>query len=309
MTLLNGFLVRNVDAIHRITIQTLAYIVGSALLTSIILLSVVGVDGGRTFTAAELWRIGLSISTIAPALICPVVAFSMSKLAQELRTTHKQLVTLAERDTLTGLLDRRGFDSAGAQAFAEARRLGQPAVALMCDIDVFKSINENYGRDFGDVVLKEVAQLIQKSIGNREAVLSRQGGDDFAIFLSGVDEDEGAKIAEGLRAACEALGLFKSDRIIARLSMSIGVASRNSGETRLRDLMGRAEAALYQAKSGGRNLVVSASNATASRGSLGYHQPGSRLLAARALNRPGSIQHLADDATGQPVLMRLRPLN
>ena len=68
---------------------------------------------------------------------------------QDLRETHDELANLARKDALTGLLNRRGFDAAAAEAFAEARSLGRPISALMCDIDAFKALNDQYGHEFG----------------------------------------------------------------------------------------------------------------------------------------------------------------
>ena len=169
----------------RIGVQTLVSILGSLALTALLTFLFVGVDSSKRYTVAELWRIGLSISTIAPALICPLIAFRMSKLVRDLRTAHDELADLAGKDTLTGLMNRRGFDAAAVHVFAEARRLGQPIVAIMCDIDMFKDINDRYGHDVGDIVLIDVAQIIRRSVGARSAVLGRQGGDEFADPAAG----------------------------------------------------------------------------------------------------------------------------
>jgi predicted signal transduction protein with EAL and GGDEF domain len=151
----------------RIGVQTLVSILGSLAVTALLIFLFVGVDSSRTFTVAELWRIGLSISAIAPALICPLIAFRMSKLVRDLRTAHDELADLAGKDTLTGLMNRRGFDAAAVHVFAEARRLGQPIVAIMCDIDMFKDVNDRYGHDVGDIVLIDVAQIIRRAVGAR----------------------------------------------------------------------------------------------------------------------------------------------
>jgi len=116
----------------------------SVFLTSLTIALVIGVDPHKTLTAADLWRFGLGISVTAPALICPAVSLRTAKVLQRMRKAHAELVDLAEKDTLTGLLNRRGFDAAAASVLAEARRLSQPITALMCDIDMFKDINDKY---------------------------------------------------------------------------------------------------------------------------------------------------------------------
>lgn len=257
MVAFDGFWPRNVELLRRVSIQTVVSIVASAFLTSVMIVLFVGVDTSRTITFGDLWRIGLSISTIAPALICPFLALLMSKHVEGMRRTHEELVNLAWRDSLTGWLNRRGFDGAAAHAIAEARRSGQPIAALMCDIDLFKALNDACGHDVGDTALRTVAQTIQMSVRGHAAVLGRQGGDEFAILLPGVDIEEAARIAEGLRVACEAQAFDPQD-CFAQLTISIGAAADSSDEAQLGSLLGRADAALYRAKRAGGNLVVPA---------------------------------------------------
>jgi len=260
----------------RIGVQTLVSILGSLAVTALLTFLFVGVDSSKTYTVAELWRIGLSISTIAPALICPLIAFRMSKLVRDLRTAHDELADLAGKDTLTGLMNRRGFDAAAVHVFAEARRLGQPIVAIMCDIDMFKDINDRYGHDVGDIVLIDVAQIIRRSVGARSAVLGRQGGDEFAILLPGVDLEDAAAIAEGLRQACERRSAVRPDDA-GRVTLSLGVATTESSrETNLRAILKQADAALYEAKRGGRNLVVAFSSIVARQGPPDRRKPARR---------------------------------
>ena len=103
---------------------------------------------------------------------------------------------------MTGLLNRRGLDLAAARAFATARHTGAPVAVLMCDIDFFKSINDRFGHEFGDVVLTRVAEVIRTALGNRVAALGRHGGEEFAILLPNADFDEAREIAETVRLAC-----------------------------------------------------------------------------------------------------------
>ena len=255
MIVLRGSMPGPTDLARRIAGQTVISIVASVILTSVTVVLFVGLDAARTFTASQLWRISLSILMIAPALVGVIVAFHMSRVIQDLRKTHDEAVKLAKKDTLTGLLNRRGFDEAAALALAEARPMGQPITALMCDIDMFKAINDEYGHDCGDIALRGVAQMMQASFGGRAAVLGRQGGDEFAILLPGVDVEEASRIAEGLREDCQALSVVRQGRV-ARVTLSVGIATECSGEAQLQTLMRRADAALLQAKRGGRNLVV-----------------------------------------------------
>jgi len=141
---------------------------------------------------------------------------------------------------------------------------------------VQKDINDRYGHDVGDIVLIDVAQIIRRSVGARSAVLGRQGGDEFAILLPGVDLEDAAAIAEGLRQACERRSAVRPDDA-GRVTLSLGVATTESSrETNLRAILKQADAALYEAKRGGRNLVVVFSSIVARQGPPDRRKPARR---------------------------------
>lgn len=276
MIALDGCWPRHAGLIRRITIQALTSITASAFLTSVIMGLFVGLSARGAPAATELWQIGLSIWAIAPALICPLIAFRMSSLMQDLRTTHEELLYLATMDPLTGLLNRRGFDAVATQAFDDARHSGQPISALMCDIDAFKALNDKYGHDAGDMALRNVAQMIRESVGNRAAVVGRQGGDEFVILLPGVNVEEAAWIAESLRGAFEARALAQQDRA-AQCTVSVGTATELSGEAELRTLLRNADAALYRAKRAPRYVLLPAPGPYGHRESTPHIQSSPKL--------------------------------
>jgi len=140
-----------------------------------------------------------------------ITAIRMRQTLTGLKITHEELVSLAMIDGLTGLLNRPGFDAVAADAFEETRRLGQPVSVLVCDIDAFRRLNERYGHEAGDRALKNLAEVLEESIGRRSAILGRQGGDEFAIFLPGIDLKAAITIAEGLCEACEARALVQQE--------------------------------------------------------------------------------------------------
>jgi diguanylate cyclase (GGDEF)-like protein len=257
---------RNVRIFRRITIQIIGAVFASAFLTSVTIVLFVGVGANGTVTAAELWQIALPVAPIPP-LICLLIAFRMSKPAEDLRQMYEELLDLALKDSLTELLNRRGFDAAAAQVFAEARRLGQPISALMCDVDMLKALNDKYGHEAGDLALRTVAQTIRESIGDRDAVLGRPGGDEFLILLPDVDIEEAAEIAEGLRKACEACELAQQDRA-AQFTISAGAGTESAGASDLRALLRRSDAALYRAKRAGGNMIVCAPTPSGRRESI-----------------------------------------
>jgi diguanylate cyclase (GGDEF)-like protein len=127
--------------------------------------------------------------------------------------------------------------------------------------------DDAFGHDFGDVALKDVAEILRVSIGDRTAVIGRQGGDEFAILLPGADLAEAGKIAERLRDGCQAHVVARQDRA-ARMTLSVGIATDSSDQAQLQTLMSCADAALLQAKRGGRNLVVPDASILALQGPL-----------------------------------------
>jgi predicted signal transduction protein with EAL and GGDEF domain len=119
------------------------------------------------------------------------------------------------------------------------------------------------------------------------AVLGRQGGDEFAILLPGVDLEDATGIAEGLRQACEGRSAVRPDGA-ARVTLSLGVATTESSrETSLRAILKHADTALYEAKRGGRNLVVPFSSIVARQGSRDRRKPGRRDAEHYSLDRTG----------------------
>jgi diguanylate cyclase (GGDEF)-like protein len=247
---------KNVDLMRSITIEIVAAIFASAFLTSVTFALFLSV-ARTTNTAAELWRNGLSVSVIPPALIGLLFAFRMSHSLKQLKVTHEELINVAWIDALTGLLNRQGFDVAAADAFAEACRLGQPISVLICDIDAFRSINDKFGHGAGDIALMSLAQMLEEAIGHRTSVTGRLGGAEFVILLPGVQAEEAVMIAEGLCEVCEARALVERDPA-AKFTISVGVGTEATGASELAAVLRRADATLYRAKRAGGNQVVSA---------------------------------------------------
>jgi diguanylate cyclase len=176
---------------------------------------------------------------------------------QELRTVRDRLGTLETevlKDPLTGLLNRRGFDKALEQLEADGFALTSACV-LMLDLDHFKHINDNYGHLFGDQVLSAAAKLLSGTIKGRD-VAARFGGEEFVVLLPETPESGGMALAEQFRDAISRAKIRRtgSDKVIDKLTVSIGVAAPRTGES-LDSTMERADAALYRAKNEGRNCV------------------------------------------------------
>lgn len=175
----------------------------------------------------------------------PVV--ESKRYAEALREqTHK--------DPLTNLYNRRFLESILDNITAQILRRGTTLGILMCDLDYFKSINDKYGHEAGDIVLKETAQILANNVRKSDLVV-RFGGEEFLILLLDIREGEGEKIAEKLRRAIEVYE-FKTPRGIVRRTISIGVSEFPGDSSSIWEAIKFADIALYKAKEGGRNRVV-----------------------------------------------------
>ena len=242
------------DVARDIAILTLVSVVGSMAATALLMAMIVGVDFGAKLCVGEVWTIAMVIAFLAPLAICPALAAQGRRLIADLRRTRADLEQALCEDALTGLLNRRGFDEAAAERMTDCDEEAAPVVAVMCDIDLFKVINDKFGHDFGDGALERTALLIQSTVGARDSLIGRLGGEEFVILLPDCEMPEGERIAGQIRAACEAL-TFEFNGLCLHLTVSLGVAAAEDDED-LRSLLSRADAALFQAKRDGRNRVV-----------------------------------------------------
>jgi diguanylate cyclase (GGDEF)-like protein len=171
-------------------------------------------------------------------------AFMFLSTAQlRLELTHK-----AERDALTGLLNRRGLQNLADRALTRSYRAHEPLSAVMLDLDGMKAANDTWGHETGDALLCAVARLLVGSIGNLGAV-ARLGGDEFLVVLPGMNQGGAMEIAENLRLSIEMLNVPK-----CRPRASIGVASRTGSSWE--EAVRQSDEALYRAKNAGKNRVM-----------------------------------------------------
>ncbi len=174
--------------------------------------------------------------------------------AEVLRSELEEQRRVALMDPLTGLLNRRAMEAQFGELMAVDAEA--PLSVLMVDIDHFKRINDTYGHALGDAVIRNVADVIRKSLRvNQHAV--RYGGEEFVVLLPQTPLDAAARIAEQIRARIAALRLVrKRDNFtLDPFTASLGVATRRVGDTK-ETLLSRADSALYRAKDGGRNRVT-----------------------------------------------------
>jgi len=159
----------------------------------------------------------------------------------------------ARTDILTGIYNRRGFFENAEAIEIKARKDDRPFVFAMIDIDNFKSINDTWGHDIGDIALKEVTNVMTKLLRKTD-LFGRIGGEEFAVIFPQTLVKEGFNMAERLRQAIEE-HVIKTTKGDIKLTVSIGVTYLQDRNVGLKDIINHSDSALYQAKLEGRNKV------------------------------------------------------
>jgi diguanylate cyclase (GGDEF)-like protein len=182
----------------------------------------------------------------------------------------KRAHELAKRDDLTGLFNDRWFNVRLTEAIGEARKSGREGALIFMDLDRFKYINDCYGHLAGSQVLREVGFILKRIVEREDATVARYGGDEFVMVLPNTTVDEGVAIAEEIRETVAGTTFLEREwgfsnpplNLGGILSASIGVAqhlpntaTQESVEHEKSELLRRADAAMYRAKSRGRNRV------------------------------------------------------
>jgi diguanylate cyclase (GGDEF)-like protein len=168
------------------------------------------------------------------------------------------LRTQSVRDALTGLYNRRYLEEVLDREVRRAGRAAQTLGILMLDLDHFKRFNDTYGHDAGDAVLREAAAFLLKNV-RAEDFVCRFGGEEFVIILPTAGLEGSRNRGERVRSKMRELTIMHQGKSLGMVTFSVGVASFPEHGTSPKELMAAADAALYQAKRGGRDRVVTAS--------------------------------------------------
>jgi diguanylate cyclase (GGDEF)-like protein len=185
------------------------------------------------------------------------MAQKLADREQQLRAANSHLEELASSDALSGLSNRRGFDSRLAADWQRAGKLHRPIALLMIDVDYFKLFNDRYGHVEGDVCLRRISKLLRETAKGEDDLPARYGGEEFALLMPGVDVDAALNAGERLRRAVEGLCLTHASSPNGQVTISIGVVSLIPGVAQdAEHLVEAADIALYAAKRRGRNAVV-----------------------------------------------------
>lgn len=221
--------------------------------TAAIVLTHLGTDPNAAVRVGSVVQSSILVSVIVSAVLSALLSYRAAMLMRELTTTRGELQRISRTDQLTGLLNRRGFDDAAGATLAMADEADLTVVALMCDIDRFKSINDQFGHEFGDRVLVAIGNILREFADFHDILIARHGGEEFAALMVGVTSDQALLYAETLRRLCSTE--VSDNGVAAPVTVSVGITSPH-GRTDLSSIMRLADQALYQAKDRGRNRVV-----------------------------------------------------
>ena len=175
------------------------------------------------------------------------------RLALRMRHLVKMLEHRAQIDSLSGLWNRRYFDQRLAQEFSEARRHNRPLSLIMCDVDRFKRLNDQFGHPFGDAVIERVAQVLTGGRGSD--IACRYGGEEFSMILPSTHADHAQEVAERKRIMIESQPWPGHPDLVVTASFGIADLQRMPANSTMEQLIQAADAALYRAKQQGRNRI------------------------------------------------------
>ena len=176
---------------------------------------------------------------------------------------YKRMETMATTDGLTGLTNHRTFQSRFEDLLQRATRHNHKVALLLCDVDHFKKVNDNYGHPIGDEVLRRVAKVLQE-VPRKIDIPARYGGEEFVVLLDGVDVTQAKAVAERLRIEISK-AVVETDKGPLSVTESIGIATFPDDGRDRATLIERADLALYHAKHTGRNRVVTWGEAQAAK--------------------------------------------
>ena len=185
------------------------------------------------------------------------MAAQLGERERELLAANDRLTVMASHDMLSGLANRRGFQSRLDFEWFKTQQTGEQLSLLMIDVDHFKLFNDTYGHLEGDTCLSRLGEVLAGIANQSRGFAARYGGEEFSLLLPGTDTQAAIKIGETVRASVQALALPHATSSYQTVTVSVGVASTSPNETQQpMDLIEAADAALYAAKHRGRNAVV-----------------------------------------------------
>ena len=218
-------------------------------------------DGSGSFPSLEVTEIGRKgaetiilekrFSTLKRKLKDEDLREEFRTIEDIVKKSRKKLSTVANEDKVTGLFSRQYFDKLSKAEFSQAKKTRENLSILFIDIDHFKKVNDTYGHDKGDVALRTVAQLIRASCRKSDFV-ARYGGEEIVVILPNTISRDAIQVAREINVIISK----ESESLLGfRITVSIGVATFPNDGATLKQLIGNADRAMYQAKDAGRNRV------------------------------------------------------
>ncbi|WP_312224030.1 PleD family two-component system response regulator [Rhizobium rhizoryzae] len=219
-------------------------------------------EGGREDLIVRALDLGVNDYLTRPLDPNELVARTLTQIRRKrfndkLRSSVRQTIELAVTDGLTGLHNRRYLDNHLKTLFNRAAARSRPLSVCITDIDRFKSVNDTYGHDAGDEILREFARRIRSTVRGAD-LACRYGGEEFVVVMPDTDAHSAASIAERLRGIIEAAPFALPSGGSLQITASLGIASFTAGVETPEQLLKNADRALYEAKNSGRNRVVAA---------------------------------------------------
>lgn len=212
---------------------------------------------GRGELSARASSATLPAEFVPLARAFDAMASQLSEREREMAAANDRLTVIASLDLVSGLANRRGFQSRLEFEWMKALQSGERLSVLMIDVDHFKLFNDTYGHPEGDACLKRVSEVLAAIAGSCSGFAARYGGEEFCLLLPGSDGPRAMEIGEGVRAAVESLAIQHLTSPSKTVTVSVGVATVTPGDAQPEeDLIEAADAALYAAKRRGRNAVV-----------------------------------------------------
>lgn len=199
---------------------------------------------------AQAYEAGADDYVSKPLKKAEVIARVKTQL--KLKQTIENLEFLASKDSMTGIYNRRKFFELAIPIFQESKN---DIFMAMIDIDHFKKVNDTYGHDVGDMVIKLATKTISSLIEQNNAIFARIGGEEFVLIFEGINKDLILELLESIRISIQNLNIDYNNHTI-KFTISIGVASRISDTKSIDELLKKSDLALYEAKTTGRNKVI-----------------------------------------------------
>lgn len=217
---------------------------------------------GCTSTEDKVEAFALGADDYIPKPFVPVELLARVKAARRVVEMQKQLVDMAKqlqelsaRDALTGAFNRRHFGITLENAFKHSERYHRPLSVALIDVDCFKSINDSFGHQAGDLVLAEIARRFAKSVRASD-YFARYGGEEFVVLLPETMLEDAVQFSEKLRTVIAGMPVTTADGKTLPVTVSVGTASAaHTRFTSPSELIAAADQALYRAKRNGRNRV------------------------------------------------------